>query len=82
MKSWLYPIIVERMEEGGFYAECPVFQGCHVEGDTYAEALENWEEAIQIMLESYREMGKAPPEVPAREGQVIMSSLLLIPAGA
>jgi predicted RNase H-like HicB family nuclease len=82
MKSWLYPIIVERMEEGGFYAECPVFQGCHVEGDTYAEALENLEDAIRIMIESYREIGQALPVVPSREGQVVLSSLLPIPAGA
>ena len=61
MKTRLYPIILECMEEGGYYAECPILQGCHVEGETYAEALENLEDAIRIMLDSYDDLGKPAP---------------------
>ena len=34
-----FKIIIEECEEGGYYAECPAFQGCHVEGDTYEETI-------------------------------------------
>jgi predicted RNase H-like HicB family nuclease len=63
MKIGLYPIIVECMEEGGYYAECPIIQGCHVEGDTYAEAIENLQDAIQIIIASYRELEKPFSEI-------------------
>ncbi len=41
-------VLVEPMEEGGYYAECPSLPGCHVEGANYWEALENLEDAIRI----------------------------------
>ncbi len=81
VKSRLYPVMIERMEEGGYYAECPVFQGCHVEGDTYAEAIENMEDAIHIFVESYRELGKPLPEVPVMEGHVVMSAAIPVAVG-
>jgi predicted RNase H-like HicB family nuclease len=74
MKTHLYPVLLECMEEGGYYAECPILQGCHVEGETYAEALENLEDAIQIILESYRELGKPVPTIPEIEGNVVITS--------
>jgi predicted RNase H-like HicB family nuclease len=51
------------MEEGGYYAECPIIQGCHVEGDTYAEAIENLQDAIQIIIAPYRELEKPFSEI-------------------
>ena len=73
MKTHLYPIILECMEEGGYYAECPILQGCHVEGETYAEALENLEDAIRVILESYRELGKPLPTIPEIEGGLVVT---------
>ena len=63
MKIGLYPIIVECMEESGYYAECSSIQGCHVEGETYIEAIENLTDAIQIIIASYRELRKPLPDV-------------------
>ena len=63
MKIGLYPIIVECMEEGGYYAGCPSIQGCHVEGETYIEAIENLTDAIQIIIDSYQELRKLLPDV-------------------
>jgi len=73
VKTHLYPIILECMEEGGYYAECPILQGCHVEGETYAEALENLEDAIQVIIESYKELGKPLPAIPEIEGHLIVA---------
>ncbi|MEW6481550.1 MAG: type II toxin-antitoxin system HicB family antitoxin [bacterium] len=74
MKTILFPIIVECLEEGGYYAQCPILQGCHVEGETYSEAIENIQDAIRIFLDSYQEIGKAIPSVPVYEGNVVVTS--------
>ncbi len=37
--------------EGGWSVSCPVFPGCHSQGDTEAEALVNIREAIREYLE-------------------------------
>lgn len=78
MKTHLYPIILECMEEGGYYAECPILQGCHVEGETYAEALENLEDAIRVILESYKELRKPMPTIPEIEGGLVVTGSIPI----
>ncbi|KKK80705.1 hypothetical protein LCGC14_2820840 [marine sediment metagenome] len=35
--EYTFKIIIEECEEGGYYAECPAFQGCHVECESYEE---------------------------------------------
>ncbi|MBU1261489.1 type II toxin-antitoxin system HicB family antitoxin [bacterium] len=74
MKTMLFPIVVECMEEGGYYAECSILQGCHVEGETYSEAIENIQDAIKIFLDSYQELGKKIPQFPVYEGNVMIAS--------
>jgi len=39
-------IIVHAAEEGGFWAEVPPIPGCATQGDTWAELLHNFREAI------------------------------------
>jgi predicted RNase H-like HicB family nuclease len=64
------PVVVERLDEGGFYAECPLLQGCHVEGETYLEALENLEDAIRLHIEGRLKFGDPlPRELLASERQ-------------
>ena len=55
------PVIVEPLEKGGYYAECPILPGCHVEGTTYLEALENLEDAIRLHIEGRLEFGDPLP---------------------
>ena len=78
MKVQLYPIIIEYMEEGGYYAECPLIQGCHVEGETYAEAIENLQDALQIIIASYRELRKPLPDITIIEEKFIIPTSLPI----
>ncbi|NHZ72514.1 MAG: type II toxin-antitoxin system HicB family antitoxin [Aquificales bacterium] len=54
-------VLVESLEEGGYYAECPILPGCHVEGENYWEALENLEDAIRIHIEGRLEFGDPLP---------------------
>jgi predicted RNase H-like HicB family nuclease len=64
LMSYQVPIMIEPLEEGGFYAECPILSGCHVEGSTYLEALEYLEDAIRIHIEGRLEFGQPlPPEL-------------------
>jgi len=38
-------------EAGGYNVSCPALVGCHSQGDTIDEAIENIREAIEICLE-------------------------------
>jgi len=54
-------IIIEECEEGGFYAECPAFQGCHVEGDTYEETMREMKTLIAGFIEDYNKNNEKIP---------------------
>ena len=45
-----YPVVVIE-SDGGFSVSCPALPGCHSQGSTHAEALENIREAITLWLE-------------------------------
>jgi len=49
-----YTVILEKEEEGegGYHAFCPMLKGCHSQGDTFEETIENITEAIELYLES------------------------------
>ena len=51
MKLYNYKVVVEECEEGGFYAECPAFPGCHVEGGTYEETMKEMKEAVRAFID-------------------------------
>lgn len=42
---------MEQDEKGYFVASVPAIPGCHSQGKTYEEALENIKEAIELCLE-------------------------------
>ncbi|BCX87660.1 antitoxin HicB family [Methylomarinovum tepidoasis] len=44
-------IVIEK-DAHGYYAYCPELKGCHSQGDTLDEALENIKEAIALYLET------------------------------
>jgi predicted RNase H-like HicB family nuclease len=47
-----YTVILEKESVGGYHAFCPALRGCHSEGETEAEALQNIREAMEIYIES------------------------------
>ncbi|MEK7449567.1 MAG: type II toxin-antitoxin system HicB family antitoxin [Planctomycetota bacterium] len=75
---YLFPMVVEYLVEGGYFAECPILSGCHVEGATYAEAVENLESAIKTILKSYKELGKKIPDVPVIKRTTVVSAGILV----
>jgi predicted RNase H-like HicB family nuclease len=50
-------VTLERDEEGWIVAECPSLPGCVSQGRTIDEALANIREAIELSLETRRELG-------------------------
>ncbi|GBD99638.1 hypothetical protein BMS3Abin07_01675 [bacterium BMS3Abin07] len=49
-----YPVVIHKSEYG-YDVSCPVLPGCHSQGDTLAEALENIKDAIATYLQMVSE---------------------------
>ena len=62
-KIYLFPITIELCEEGGFFAKCSVLQGCHAEGKTYAETIENIQDVIKIHIEARKKNNERIPSI-------------------
>ena len=56
-----YTAIFEAQPDGGYHAFCPALPGCHSEGDTLDEAVENIREAVGVYLESLQAHGEPLP---------------------
>lgn len=61
-KEYRFTVIIEPCEEGGYFAMCPAFPGCHVEGDTYEDTLGEMKAVIDAFIEDYRQEGEPIPE--------------------
>ena len=46
-----FQVVKTRDEDGIFVASCPSLPGCHTQGDTVDEALENIQEGIALFIE-------------------------------
>ncbi|MBZ1348610.1 MAG: type II toxin-antitoxin system HicB family antitoxin [Candidatus Nealsonbacteria bacterium] len=49
-QTYFYSIIIEPCEEGGYFAHCPLLQGCHAEGKTYGETIDNIRDVINAHI--------------------------------
>lgn len=67
METYRFQVIIEQDEDGYYVADVPALQGCHTQGETFEEALENIREVIAMCVEELREEGQpiqtAYPEV-------------------
>lgn len=62
-KRYVVPVEIEEFDDGeGYLAICPVIPGCHAQGATIPEALENLEDVARILLELRVEDGFGLPE--------------------
>ncbi|MBI2909352.1 MAG: type II toxin-antitoxin system HicB family antitoxin [Chloroflexi bacterium] len=61
-RAYSLHVEIEPLEEGGFLAVCPDLPGCHAQGHTLAEALENLEDVARNLLELRLEDGLPIPE--------------------
>ncbi len=52
-----YPVVVHKSEYG-YDVHCPILPGCHSQGDTVEESLENIKDAIHTYLTMIAEEDK------------------------
>lgn len=57
-----YNVVFEREEDGGYHAFVPALHGCHSQGDTLEEAVQNVREAMEAHIESLKAAGEPMPE--------------------
>ena len=60
--NYNYTVILEKEDDGGYHVYCPTLKGCHSQGDTIEEAIENITEAISLYIESLVAHGEAIPD--------------------
>jgi predicted RNase H-like HicB family nuclease len=56
-----FDVVLEQGETGVWIADVPSLPGCHTQGETREEALENVKDAIKLYLEVE---GEVPPQHP------------------
>jgi predicted RNase H-like HicB family nuclease len=77
-RQYLLKVEVEPLEDGRYLAVCHDLEGCHAEGDTIAEALENIEDVARIVIELCREKDlPLPPEFKANGEPLVRAELLV-----
>jgi len=60
-----FPVVLVPQPDGGYFVDCPSLPGCHSEGDTVEEALDNIREAITLVLEDMAATGEPVPSAGA-----------------
>jgi predicted RNase H-like HicB family nuclease len=56
-----FTAILEREEDGGYHVFTPALKGCHSQGDTIEEALDNIREAVEVYIDSLKDAGEKVP---------------------
>ena len=57
MNRYKYSVVIEK-DKDGYFALCPELQGCHTQGDSYEEVMENIKDAIRLHVEDRIENGE------------------------
>ena len=57
-----YTVVLDRESDGGFVVYVPALPGCVSQGDNREEALANIREAINLYIETCREIGDPVPQ--------------------
>ena len=58
MEFYRFQVIIEQDEDGVYVADVPALVGCHTQGKTFEEALNNIREVIAMCVQELREEGK------------------------
>ncbi|MFQ5965324.1 MAG: type II toxin-antitoxin system HicB family antitoxin [Candidatus Scalinduaceae bacterium] len=67
----VYRVVVEKGEDFGYVVHCPAIPGCHSQGNTIEEAIENIKDAIKGCLSAlYNDLSKSEKELCAVEVEV------------
>jgi predicted RNase H-like HicB family nuclease len=67
-KSYVY--VIERAEDGSYWAYLPDLPGCATSADSPEQVEKQLPEAVELYLSYYRERGLPPPPPQARVGKL------------
>ncbi|MHC5614892.1 MAG: type II toxin-antitoxin system HicB family antitoxin [Nostoc sp.] len=56
-----YTVLLEKELDGDYHAFCSILKGCHSQGDSFEEAIDNITEGIELYLESLRADNQSIP---------------------
>ena len=70
MMKYRVDVIIEQ-DDDGFYAYCPMLEGCQSQGRTFEEAMQNIQEAAELYWETL-----SPEEVSALTNTRVISTAL------
>jgi len=56
-----FTVVIEACAEGGYFADCPVLAGCHVEAETYEDVVTEMRAAIRAYLADLVAAGEPIP---------------------
>lgn len=56
--SYKVSVVIEK-DDSGYYAYCPELEGCHTQGGTIEETMDNIKEAIELYLETLSQEERA-----------------------
>jgi predicted RNase H-like HicB family nuclease len=57
----VYRVYIEKGEDSGYVAHCPAISGCHSQGQTLEETIDNIKDAIRGCIEALGEDLVTPP---------------------
>lgn len=61
MSTYRFSVVIEK-DNKGYFAFCPLLQGCYTQGDTYEDVLENIKDAIHLHLKDRIENKEEIPQ--------------------
>lgn len=63
-------VLIQPEAEGGFSASIPAMQGCHSQGDTFAETISNIREAAELWAEVQSERASREASIDSPDTQL------------
>ena len=79
MGMYLIVVEIQPLEDGRFLAICPSLQGCHAEGDSISEALENLEDVARVHIQLSMEKGlPLPPALEEGEESPMVRAKMVV----
>ncbi len=55
-KAYNFTVVIEKDEDGLYVGSVPSLKGCHTQGETVDELLENIKEAIAVCLDDQKDI--------------------------
>jgi len=78
MRTALKVLVHRQTDSLGFLATCPELQGCHAEGRTLGEAIDNLQDVAQSLLELRLADGLGLPSTAGETDDALLTGLISV----